>query len=345
MPGNHFAAVGVNDAAVSADGRTWVNGGPIYSGSSPIECITWSATHQKFVAIPAGTNQPALHSADGVTWVTNAGSSAHLDSIRGIAHAPELSLFVAVGDAGRVARSTDGISWTSINALPYSEDYRSVAWSASVGRFVAVGLGSSALTWSADGITWSPVSQNAGAANYFTVVYIPTLDHFAAIGNNIATSPDGDVWTRRHSVSSDQRDLRGSAYSPDLNVTVAVGDQGFVRSVDGGLTWIEGDRVFGRDYRSVAWSDQLGIFAAVGEYLTAYSTDGVNWTEQSNTGRLLATAWAPPTNRPPLAPTLLGPADGAVLDQATAQRFSWQPNDPDAGDTQSAYEIRYRRTD
>lgn len=49
-------------------------------------------------------------------------------------------------------------------------------------------------------------------------------------------------------------------------------------------------------------------------------------------------------NAPPSAPTLLGPADGATLDRNMTQRFSWQFNDPNPGDTQSAYEIRYRRT-
>ena len=48
-------------------------------------------------------------------------------------------------------------------------------------------------------------------------------------------------------------------------------------------------------------------------------------------------------NEPPHAPTLLAPADGATIDRNITQRFSWQFNDPDAGDTQSAYEIRYRK--
>ena len=49
-------------------------------------------------------------------------------------------------------------------------------------------------------------------------------------------------------------------------------------------------------------------------------------------------------NRPPLAPTLLVPADGATFDRAVAQRFTWTFNDPDWGDSQSAYNLRHRPT-
>lgn len=47
-------------------------------------------------------------------------------------------------------------------------------------------------------------------------------------------------------------------------------------------------------------------------------------------------------NTAPNAPTLLTPIGGATVDKDTDQVFDWSFSDPDAGDTQSAYEFRYK---
>ena len=47
-------------------------------------------------------------------------------------------------------------------------------------------------------------------------------------------------------------------------------------------------------------------------------------------------------NTTPNAPTLTFPASNATLDRAITQRFAWTFSDPDAGDTQSAFSLRYR---
>lgn len=47
-------------------------------------------------------------------------------------------------------------------------------------------------------------------------------------------------------------------------------------------------------------------------------------------------------NAPPNASTGLSPDGGVVLDKDITQRFSWPFSDPDPGDSQSAYELRYR---
>lgn len=47
-------------------------------------------------------------------------------------------------------------------------------------------------------------------------------------------------------------------------------------------------------------------------------------------------------NQPPNAPTLLTPIGGATIDKDVDQVFDWDFSDPDSGDTQSAYEFRYR---
>lgn len=47
-------------------------------------------------------------------------------------------------------------------------------------------------------------------------------------------------------------------------------------------------------------------------------------------------------NVAPNAPTLAGPASNATVDRTVTQRFSWTFSDPDAGDSQSAYDVQYR---
>lgn len=47
-------------------------------------------------------------------------------------------------------------------------------------------------------------------------------------------------------------------------------------------------------------------------------------------------------NDPPNAPTLLTPVGGTILDLAITQRFDWDFSDPNVGDTQSEYDLRYK---
>lgn len=49
-------------------------------------------------------------------------------------------------------------------------------------------------------------------------------------------------------------------------------------------------------------------------------------------------------NVPPNAPTLTSPVGASVLDRTSPQRFTFTGSDPDAGDTQSRYDLRYKLT-
>lgn len=50
----------------------------------------------------------------------------------------------------------------------------------------------------------------------------------------------------------------------------------------------------------------------------------------------------PYANQPPNAPSQITPVGGAVFDRSLTQRFRWSFSDPNASDSQSAYELRYR---
>jgi hypothetical protein len=77
--------------------------------------------------------------------------------------------------------------------------------------------------------------------------------------------------------------------------------------------------------------------AAAGATGEITSTAGVSDTNIGNTVALLAKV-----NTAPNAPILTAPADGATIDRNILQRFDWDFSDPDVGDSQSAYNLRYR---
>ncbi|MHB8523206.1 MAG: cell wall-binding protein, partial [Limisphaerales bacterium] len=94
--------------------------------------------------------------------------------------------FVAVGDAGTIVTSPNGVAWTSRNS-------GTTNWLGSVaygnGRFVAVG---NATLTSPDGIGWTSRDFVSGVSS---VTYGNGL--FVAVGYRIFTSPDGITWTWR----------------------------------------------------------------------------------------------------------------------------------------------------
>jgi hypothetical protein len=76
----------------------------------------------------------------------------------------------------------------------------------------------------------------------------------------------------------------GVAYSPSLNILVAVGNTtgsaSYFAYSTNGTTWTDSvSTTASRVFRSVAWSPELEIFSAVGNRNFAYSTDGITWTD------------------------------------------------------------------
>ena len=97
-----------------------------------------------------------------------------------------------------------------------------------------------------------------------------------------------------------------------------------------------------------AW-DPSGTYLAIAHigspYVTIYERSGTTLTKLANPAALppgtgYGAAWIS-LNTAPNAPTGLSP-DGATINKNITQRFSWTFDDPDAGDAQSAYDLRYR---
>jgi hypothetical protein len=216
-------------------------------------------------------------------------------------------LYVAVGDAGAIVTSPDGVEWTNYDS---GEGLSSVTWGNN--QFVAVGsgviltspdgvawakrdLGINALlncvTWSGsqfvavgndwdewggiivtslDGVVWTKL----GSTDQYLNSVIWSGSQLVAVGESgaILTSPDGAVWTERNSETHSS--LYGSIWSGSQFVVVG---NGVILTSPDGVIWNEPDSEL-YDLTSVAWGNNQ--FVAVGHYGTIItSPDGVTWLE------------------------------------------------------------------
>lgn len=81
----------------------------------------------------------------------------------------------------------------------------------------------------------------------------------------------------------------------------------------------------------------LSVFA--GHY-TFPGSNGLPTTGGGTTEFEFGVVFTP--NQPPNAPILSAPADGATIDRNSTNRFAWTFSDPDAGDSQSKFNLYYR---
>jgi hypothetical protein len=183
--------------------------------------------------------------------------------------------FVAVGNAGVILSSPDGMSWTqqastttaSLSAVAYSDN-----------GFSVVGLGV-ALT-SPDGLSWT-AHELAGA--YEDVAFAEHLGRFVAtgFGGSIITSADGASWTEATSLTP-QSVLEGIAAGN--GTVVVVGTDGMIYSamdpgVDAWTTRSSGASLF----NVVRIGERLIALGGYGRVLT--STDGVAWSHADTGNR------------------------------------------------------------
>ena len=116
------------------------------------------------------------------------------------------ALFVAVGDAGNLATSPDGVTWTSRTSNFGASNILAVAYDGS-GLWCAVGIGGNIIT-SPDGITWTAQTSNVNRSlqdvAYFGGQWL-VVANTASTDMFYLTSDDGITWTKQthpHSITS-----------------------------------------------------------------------------------------------------------------------------------------------
>lgn len=182
-------------------------------------------------------------------------------------------MFVAVGAAGTLLLSTNGITWQS-QPIGRVETLHSVAWGN--GRFVAVG-GSGLIITSTNGVHWTTVAT--GTTEFTGVCW--GSNQFVAVGyyRNIRTSSDGINWVYRGPGGSES--LSDVVWG--TNGFIAVGGMfsdppSILHSLDG-VTWNSRDTgTYSDGFYGVSWGN--GVYVAVGyNGKIMISTNGITWTQ------------------------------------------------------------------
>jgi len=206
--------------------------------------------------------------------------------------------FVAGGEKGVMAYSSDGIKWTPIsggkisyssNGAEYIPDIKAIAYGN--GKFVAV-CGISVKTgrdtrnvdliaYSTDGIKWTlSDSMEFGTNRVHAITY--GKDKFVALidtihDDKIYYSQDGITWT--------PTDLSGMLSAGDFLKSVAYGKDKFVAVSRGetlyspdGITWTKIDKFIFYN-NAVAWGKDKFVVVSIYGGRIATSKDGITWTE------------------------------------------------------------------
>jgi hypothetical protein len=195
-------------------------------------------------------------------WVSRpSGTASNLNSV-----AYGNNTFVAVGDAVTILSSPNGMTWTKRVNGGGPKGFTGVAYGNN--RFIALGEGN--IATSADGVTWttSALQQPLVTISYGAGTFV-ALDVFG----DVATSPDGSVWTGQNTGSKGL--LVGLVYAN--NQFVAVGLPGVVLTSPDGVKWAAQNSGRSDELFSVTYGNNQ--YVAVGEFgIIITSPNGTNWT-------------------------------------------------------------------
>jgi hypothetical protein len=240
-----------------------------------------------------------ITSSDGTTW-TSRTKPADISSAKHncVKWAKSIGEFISVKASGtdRLARSSDGINWTSDTFI--SATFEGLCYSDDLGMLVAYGLtgatGSAAIIYtSTDGTNWTSRTpfRTDSTSVIRKMIWIPELGRFVAgdSAGRFQTSTDGITWTDYGSVTN-MGNVYSLAYSADLDVIVALASSGTARAASrAGTAGAWTSRTIGtQTWFQVEYDEYTQVFSAVAtDGRATYSTNGTTWatatTPQANT--------------------------------------------------------------
>lgn len=257
---------------VSTDGVTWTSKSP--DSGSGIAAVT-SAGSNIFAITSTGKIYKSPDS--GTSWTTvEAGNSAY--NLKDVVFAN--SAYVAVGQGGRIVKSTDGLTWTEVTSGTAQDLYQVIYEN---NTFVAVGY-YGALLKSSDGSTWSAInpgfSQSLSNAAYGNGIFV-----VAGHANNPNEGPNTDTLV----TSTDS----GLTWTPEASGIfyglsfahgnfIAVGHAGLISTSPDGVKWATQfissmpslyDAAYGNGTFVIVGGDNQGAVYT--------SSDTLTWTRQN----------------------------------------------------------------
>lgn len=188
--------------------------------------------------------------------------------------------------------STPAAVWTARVSSFGTTLIRAVAYNGS-NLFVAVGQ-SGKIATSPDAITWTQrTSSFSGTDDILCVTFGNALWVAGGTGPKIATSPDGITWTQRTVPASGATEIIGVAYGGGLYSAVS-DDPGDILPATGnyftstnGTTWTERNSYANGAFTSLIFDGTDFVAGAIDNNTSlpviAYSSDGINWNQNSIT--------------------------------------------------------------
>jgi photosystem II stability/assembly factor-like uncharacterized protein len=198
--------------------------------------IIWD--NEKFLV---GAASGEIHtSTDGKSWTRNQTPIPY--DIRDIIFSKDavgqrgVPEYVAVGLAGSIGVSADGITWYN-RSIVQGPNFSAIAKNGST--YVVVGNqgGQAEIITSQNTTTWTPIIQQATVQTLHDIIYDDDHDQFIAVGNNgiiIYSRDNGATWSSYESGTT----VNLTSITWSEGKIVVGGDAGtVVTSDDGGLTW------------------------------------------------------------------------------------------------------------
>lgn len=241
-----------------------------------------------------GTTTAIAHSADdNVAYLR--GKNTGFVALSGLvqayfsqAYSPTLSLWVMPSNdaSGKVATSTDGVTWTEHASAIEANDWTCIRWFDELEIFVALAQsGTHRVAVSSDGLTWTAHSASS-ALGWNDVIFIPSTQTLVAVAvggsNPIMTSTDsGATWTGH---SSGALTPTGAITYSKKQGLVIMGITGGIAYSTDGFTLTSVNLPNSYDGGSVVYCEDLDLWV-VGSFSAAnsgdanifYSRDGRNW--------------------------------------------------------------------
>ncbi len=280
-----------NNPGISTSNWTTIPGSKsVISASSPLVVgplangLTYSfVMNARKNGGPAGGSTPTVSAtprlAGSLPSPWTAGAATGANDLRGLNWT---SSFIAVGAAGAMFSSPDGVTWTALNS-GVAGNLNAVV---NNGAYVAAGDGGTIL-YSLDTTTWT--AQTSGTVNNLYALARNGVQ-VVAVGakGTIITSNDGKTWTAAANNAGTVNDLYGVTFAP-TGIWIAVGAAGTLLTSTDGSTWKAVTSGTARDLKAVAYgtssATNAGVYAAVGAAGTLVtSTDAATWTAQPALG-------------------------------------------------------------
>lgn len=281
-------------AMTSPDGITWT------VRTVPLADTGWTcAVNDSGSTYVLGTEQntsvpdEVASSSDAITWTAHSTPADNMEVFKIIWGGGQ---FVALTNASgaTVMTSPDGVTWTGHSVPTPGAGWLDLAYSPSLGLYVAISSRSSTqpakIMTSTDAVTWTdlttgtdvPVSMNNSTCIAWGAGIFVVLGGLDGSGQNLVTSTDGITWTQQ--TDPNLFGWLGVTFGGGKFVAVghtAFGDQ-TMNSADG-ITWTSAAAAANKTWVAVAYSSTLSLYVAVASQAAATdnvmtSPDATTWT-------------------------------------------------------------------